>query len=75
MQSHIQYQHSIDGITADQLKGIRSEWKPSPNSETNLRSMQRMSAVTLAVNEAVQVVGYVCGLTDHTTVRVKVVVA
>lgn len=69
MQFHIDYKHSVDGITADQLKHVRSEWVHTPSPEINLRSMQNMSAITLALDKDTdEVVGYVCGFTDHTLI-------
>lgn len=69
MQFHIAYQHSVDGITADQLKRLRSEWVDTPSPEVNLKSLQNMNAVTLAVDKNTdEVIGLVCGFSDHTLI-------
>ena len=63
--SNITYTYSLDGITADQVAGLRAEWVTPPSPEVNLRSLRNMNAVVLAVDEdAGQVVGFVCGMTD-----------
>ena len=63
--SQITYTHSTDGIEADQLKGLPVGWPNPPSSETVLKSLQRMDAVVLAVEESGRVAGFVAGLSDE----------
>ncbi len=67
--SAIRYTDSVEGITAEQLEGLRGEWVNPPSAATTLKSLQHMNAVVLAMDEATdRVIGFVCGMTDETLI-------
>lgn len=62
----ITYTDSLDGITADQLRGgFFDGWSRSLTPETHLRTLHGCDGVVLALDDATgQVIGYITMLTD-----------
>ncbi|MCA9910466.1 MAG: GNAT family N-acetyltransferase [Anaerolineae bacterium] len=60
----MRYVTSLDGITADQLRGGFFEgWPNPPSAETHLRMLRNSSAIVLAL-DADTVVGFVNAISD-----------
>ncbi len=63
----IRYRDTAESLRPEQLHGFRTEWLRPPSPETTLRSLQRMNAVVVALDEeADRAVGFACGFTDQT---------
>lgn len=60
----VRYQCGVDGVSADQVDGLRREWVSPPSPALTLASLRAMGAVVLALDEHDKVVGFVCGMTD-----------
>lgn len=61
----ITYTDSLDGITADKLKGFFVGWPNPPTPETHLRILQGSTHVQLAVDdETGNVVGFMTAISD-----------
>jgi hypothetical protein len=54
----------MDGVSADQLDGLRRAWVNPPSPAVTLASLRAMGAAVLALDERDKVVGFVCGMTD-----------
>jgi len=62
----ITYTTSLDGISADKLKGFFVGWQDAPSPETHLRLLENSSHVVLAFDdETGRVLGYVTAMCDH----------
>lgn len=62
----IEYIHSTEGITADQLHGFFVGWPNPPSPEVHLRLLQNSDKIILAVDTAKgKVVGFITAVTDH----------
>lgn len=62
----IEYIHSTEGITAEQLHGFFVGWPNSPSPEVHLRLLQNSDKIILAVDTAKgKVVGFITAVTDH----------
>ncbi len=61
---NVRYTYSADEVSAEQLAGLRTEWVNPPSPATTLAGLSAMNAAVLALDEAGQVVGFACGLTD-----------
>jgi ribosomal protein S18 acetylase RimI-like enzyme len=60
----ITYSHSLDGVTAQQVRGGFFEgWPNPPTPETHLRVLRAASHVVLAIDEDA-VVGFITALSD-----------
>jgi GNAT superfamily N-acetyltransferase len=62
--SQIRYADSVGGLSARQLRLVRREWVNPPSPSLTLASLRAMGAVIVALNDADDVVGFVCGMTD-----------
>lgn len=61
----IRYQHTLEGVTADQLHGFFVGWPQPPSPATHLRLLRGSQHVVLAIDEATQhVVGFITALSD-----------
>lgn len=61
----ITYTDSLDGITADKLKGFFVGWPNPPTPETHLRILQGSTHIQLAVDdETGNVVGFMTAISD-----------
>ena len=60
----IKYTTSVDGITADQLKGFFAGWPSPPSPETHLALLRGSSRVVLARTSEGRVVGFVTAISD-----------
>ena len=61
----IQYVHSAEAVTVDQLEGFFAGWPNPPTAETHLRLLRRSHHVVLAIDDGTRrVVGFVTALSD-----------
>jgi len=61
----VTYQTSLEGISAEHLRGFFVGWPAPPKSETHLRVLQNSDYVVLAVDEG-KVIGFINAITDKT---------
>lgn len=60
------YKNSIDGISADMLKGFFVGWPNPPNIDTHLKLLQNSSKVVIALdNKTNQVIGFITAISDE----------
>ena len=62
----IDYIHSPEGITADQLHGFFVDWPNPPSPEVHLQLLHKSDEVVLAVDTlSGNIVGFITAITDH----------
>lgn len=62
----IDYVHSTEGITADQLHGFFVGWPNPPSPEVHLQLLQKSDEVVLALDTSSrQVIGFITAITDQ----------
>lgn len=62
----IEYQESLDSISADQLDGYFVGWPNPPSPEMHLRILEKADYVVVALDrETNRVVGFINAITDH----------
>jgi ribosomal protein S18 acetylase RimI-like enzyme len=64
----IRFHYSTNGIEDVQLRRLRAEWLNPPSTKTFLASLKNMAVVLALDEESGDVVGFACGLTDHTLI-------
>ncbi|MDX9971353.1 MAG: GNAT family N-acetyltransferase [FCB group bacterium] len=61
----ILYTESLEGVTAERLRGFFHGWSTRPDAETHLRMLQNSDAVILAIDDRHgNVIGFVSAITD-----------
>ena len=59
------YSDSLDGITADQLRGFFIGWPNPPSPETHLQILEKSDEIFLAIDDETEnVVGFITAITD-----------
>ena len=59
------YKNSLDGISADMLKGFFVDWPNPPNPQTHLKLLKKSSKVVIAIDDKTnQVVGFITAISD-----------
>jgi ribosomal protein S18 acetylase RimI-like enzyme len=61
----IHYRDSLEGITADKLRGFFVGWLNPPSPETHLQILRRSDAIVLAIDDDEErVVGFITAISD-----------
>jgi ribosomal protein S18 acetylase RimI-like enzyme len=61
----ISYTDSLEGVTAEMLRGFFHGWNHRPDSETHLRMLQNSDKVVLAIDDRTgNVIGFITAITD-----------
>lgn len=58
------YKNSVDGISAEMLKGFFVDWPNPPDSQTHLKLLKNSSKVVIALDDTNQVVGFITAISD-----------